>query len=83
MLLENNIRKRLLEKGLNSDRMSSCSGDDRGGSLSTPQAENKNTYQLTLFLGLLGEEDAVVSRDNICSLCSVRRATVTSSVQII
>ena len=32
------------EKGLNFHRMSSCSGDGRGGNTSTPQAENKK-YQ--------------------------------------
>ena len=63
--------------------MSSCSGDDRGGSISTPQAENENTNELALVLGLLDEEDAVVSRENISSLCSVRRAAVTFPVQII
>ena len=34
------IKKHLLKKGLNSHRMSSCSGDGRGGRISTPQAEN-------------------------------------------
>ena len=43
----------------------------------------KDINQLALVLGLLDEEDAVVSRENICSLCSVRRAAVTSPVQII
>ena len=46
--------------------MSSCRGNGRGGSISTPQAENKNTNQLALVLGLLDEEDAVVSRENVC-----------------
>ena len=61
------IRKRLLEKGLNFQRISSCSGDGRGGSISTPRKQRiKCTNQLTLVLGLLSEEDAVVSRENIC-----------------
>ena len=77
------IRKRLLEKGLDSHRMSSCRGDGRGSSVPMPQVENKNTNQLALVLWLVDEEDAVVSRENICSLCNVRRAAVTSSVQII
>ena len=42
----------------------------------------KNTYQLALVLGLLDEEDAVVSREDICSLCNVPRAAATSSAQI-
>ena len=63
--------------------MSSYRGDGRGSSVPMPQVENKNTNQLALVLGLVDEEDAVVSRENICSLCNVRRAAVTSSVQII
>ena len=37
------------------------------------RAENKNINQLTLVLGLLDEEDTIVSREHICSLCNVRR----------
>ena len=36
----------------------------------------KNTNQLALVLGLLDEEDAIVSREQICSFCKVRRAAV-------
>ena len=43
----------------------------------------KNDNQLALVLGLLDGEDAAVSRENICSLRSVRRAAVTSSVTFI
>ena len=45
----------------------------------------KNFNQLALVLKLLGEEDAVVSRENICGLCNLHRtaAVVTSSVQIL
>ena len=43
----------------------------------------KNINQLALILGLLDEEDAVVSREDICSLCNVCCAAVTSSLQII
>ena len=43
----------------------------------------KNIDRLALVLGLLDEEDAIVSREHFCSLCNVRRAAVTSSVQII
>ena len=43
----------------------------------------KNNKPLTLAPGFLDEEDAVVSQENISSLCSVRRAAVTSSVQIV
>ena len=39
----------------------------------------KNNSQFTLVLGLLDEEHAVVSREDICSLCNVRGAAVTSS----
>ena len=39
--------------------------------------------QLALVLGLVDEEDAIVFREHICSFCNVRRAAVTSSVQII
>ena len=43
----------------------------------------KNINQLALVLGLLDVEDAIVSREHICSLCSVRRTTEnTSSVQV-
>ena len=41
----------------------------------------KYNSQFTLVLGLLDEEDAVVSRKDICSLCNVRGAAVTSSAQ--
>ena len=51
-------QKMLLEKDFNSYRMTVrsgeglCrSGEGRGGSISTPQAENKNTNQLALVLG--------------------------------
>ena len=37
----------------------------------------KNINQLALVLGLLDEEDVIVSRELICSLCNVRRAAVT------
>ena len=40
----------------------------------------KNINQLLLVLGLLDEEDAIVSRERICSPCNVHRAAVTSSV---
>ena len=43
----------------------------------------KYIYQLALVLGLLDEEDAIVSREHICRFCNVRRAAITSSVQII
>ena len=36
----------------------------------------KNINQLALVLGLLDEEDAIVSREQICSFCNVRRAAV-------
>ena len=36
----------------------------------------KNINQLALVLGLLDEEDAILSREQICSFCNVRRATV-------
>ena len=36
----------------------------------------KNTNHLALVLGLLDEEDAIVSREQICSFCNVRRAAV-------
>ena len=44
----------------------------------------KNNSRLALVLRLLDEEDALVSRENICSLSNVRRTAVllTSSVQI-
>ena len=32
--------------------------------------------------GLLDVEDAIVSREHICSFCNVRRTAVTSSVQV-
>ena len=42
----------------------------------------KNINQLA-HLGLLDEEDAIVSREHTCSLCDVRRTAVrSSSVQI-
>ena len=46
----------------------------------------KNINRLALVLGLLDEDDAVVSREHICSLCNVRVAAavvVTSWVHII
>ena len=46
----------------------------------------KNINRLALVLGLLDEDDAVVSREHICSLCNVRGAAavvVTSWVHII
>ena len=36
----------------------------------------KNINQLAPVLGLLDEEDAIVSRAQICSVCNVRRAVV-------
>ena len=36
----------------------------------------KNISQLALVLGLLDEEDAIVSREQSCSFCNVRRAAV-------
>ena len=81
-----NIYSGVIEKGLNFHRMSSCSGGDgRGGSILTPQAENKKYQSVGTrsIIGLLDEEDVVVSRENVCSLCNVRRAAITSSVQII
>ena len=36
----------------------------------------KNINQLALVLGLLDEEDAIVSREQICRFCNVRRAAV-------
>ena len=36
----------------------------------------KNINQLALVLGLLDEEDAIVSQKQICSFCNVRRAAV-------
>ena len=39
----------------------------------------KNTNQLALVLGLLDEEDAVVSRENICML-PLKRASCSSYV---
>ena len=36
----------------------------------------KNNNRLALVLGLLAEEDAIVSRDQICSFYNVRRAAV-------
>ena len=36
----------------------------------------KNIKQLALVLGLLDEEDAIVSREQICSFSNVRRAAV-------
>ena len=36
----------------------------------------KNINQLALVLGLLDEEDATVSREQIWSFCNVRRAAV-------
>ena len=36
----------------------------------------KNINLLVLVLGLLDEEDAIVSREQICSFCNVRRAAV-------
>ena len=41
----------------------------------------KNTNQFALVLGLLDEEDAIMSQEHICSLCNVRRTAVTCSVQ--
>ena len=43
----------------------------------------KNMNHLALVLGLLDEEDAIVSRVSVCSVRNARRAAVTSSVQII
>ena len=43
----------------------------------------KNSNQLALALGLLDEEDAIVSREHICTLCNVGRAAVTSSIHSI
>ena len=43
----------------------------------------KNINQLALVLRLLDEEDAIVSREHICSLWNVGNAAVTSSVQTI
>ena len=34
----------------------------------------KNINQLAPVLGLFDEEDAIVSREHICSLCNVRRS---------
>ena len=36
----------------------------------------KNINQLALVLGLLAEEDTIVSREQISSFCNVRRAAV-------
>ena len=36
----------------------------------------KNINLLVLVLGLLDEEDAIVSREQICSFCNVRREAV-------
>ena len=36
----------------------------------------KNINQLALVLGLLDEKDAIVSREQICRFCNVRRAAV-------
>ena len=64
--------------------MSSCRGDVRGGSISRHHKQRiKNANQLALVLGLVDGEDAAVSRENIASLRSVRRAAATFSVQII
>ena len=41
----------------------------------------KSIYQLALVLGLLDEEDAIVSREYIYSLRNVHRTAVTSSVK--
>ena len=43
----------------------------------------KNNNQLVLVLVLVDEEDAIVFREHIGSLCNVRRATVTSPVQTV
>ena len=65
--------------------MSSCRGDVRGGSIFRHRKQRiKNANQLAYVLGLVdGEDAAAVSRENISSLRSVRRAAATSSVQII
>ena len=78
--------------GLNSQRLGfefstavSCSGDSRDSSIFRRCKQRiKNINQLALVLGLLDEEDAVVSRENIC-LKPLQRAlcSFTSSVQII
>ena len=36
----------------------------------------KSIDQLALVIGLLDEEDAIVSREQICGFCNVRRAAV-------
>ena len=36
----------------------------------------KNINQFALVLGLLDEEDAIVSREHVCSFCNVLRALV-------
>ena len=38
--------------------------------------EIKHINQFALVLGLLDEEDAIVSREHICSFCNVLRALV-------
>ena len=43
----------------------------------------KNINQLTLVQELVDEEDAIVSRERVCSLCNMRRTAVTSSVKMI
>ena len=44
------------------------SGNGHGGSILTPQAENKNC-QISWYL--FHVEDAIVAREHICSLCNV------------
>ena len=55
-----------------------CGGGGLGGSISTPQAENKKYQSVgTRSRVLLDEEDdAIVSRKQIYRFCNVRRAAV-------
>ena len=64
--------------------MSSCSGDRRGGSISTPQAENKKYQSVGTRARVTRRGKRSRVPEDISSLCNVlRRAAVTSSVHII
>ena len=70
-----------LETGMDALR---CSGNGRGGSISTPQSrESTTSISWYSSRGLLDLQDAIVSREHICSLCNVRRTAGSSSVVVV
>ena len=57
--------------------------DDRAAAVAAAVEAYRHRKHQEHQLALVQEEDAIVSREHICSLCNVRRTAVASLVQII